>query len=169
MSVRVVLDLLDQFANTRIISLFHIRMWQSKYSEINVHLVQHWVLLTWLVTCVKADTGFLHSIMLNSFFMNRTCFDLLGTGRFLPPGAVQGSLPKTGCSILSWRGIGFGWFKWELLNCWTTCPSSHRATSEPNSFIQSCLNENFGGGRRDVTTFSYMTSQVSIKTTFGKR
>ena len=36
MSVRVVLDLLDQFTNTRVLSLFHTRMWQSRYSEVQV-------------------------------------------------------------------------------------------------------------------------------------
>ena len=114
MSVSVYLDLLDQFTNTRALSLFHNRMWQSKNSEVHVHLVQHCLLVTWLVTCVTADNGFprfimcrfifnvevcavirwtclgcscfnnwLHrSIMLNSFFMKRTCFELLGTGRF---------------------------------------------------------------------------------------
>ena len=33
------------------------------------------------MTCVTADNGCLRSIMFNSFFMKRTCFDLLGTGR----------------------------------------------------------------------------------------
>ena len=42
-----------------------------------------------------------------------------------------------------------------------------RATSEPNSFIQSCFKEIVGGTRRDANTFSYMTSPVSIRTTFG--
>ena len=46
MSMWVVLDLLNQFTNTRVLSLFHNRMWQSKYSEVNVHLVQHWLLVT---------------------------------------------------------------------------------------------------------------------------
>ena len=82
MSVRVGLDLLDQFSNTRVLSLFHNRMWQPRYSEVNVHLVLHWLLVTWLVTCVTADNGCRRSITFNSFFMKRTCFDLLGTGRF---------------------------------------------------------------------------------------
>ena len=114
MSVRVVLDLLDQLTNTRVLSLFHNRMWQSRYSEVNVHLVQHWLLVTWLVTCVTANNGFPRSIMccfifnvetlavirwtclgsscfnnglprsigFDSFFVKRTCIDLLGTGRF---------------------------------------------------------------------------------------
>ena len=32
--------------------------------------------------CVTADNGCLRSVRFNSFFMKRTCFDLLGTGRF---------------------------------------------------------------------------------------
>ena len=42
-----------------------------------------------------------------------------------------------------------------------------RATSEPNSFIRSCFKKIFGGGRGDAYSFSYMTSPVSIRTTFG--
>ena len=37
---------------------------------------------SWLVICVTADNGCHRSIMFNSFFMKRTCFDLLGMGRF---------------------------------------------------------------------------------------
>ena len=36
----------------------------------------------------------------------------------------------TTLTVLSWFGFGFGWVGWE--------PSACRATSEPNSFIQSC-------------------------------
>ena len=35
----VVLDLLDKFTNTVVLSLFHNRMWQSEYSEVDVNLV----------------------------------------------------------------------------------------------------------------------------------
>ena len=58
MSVRVVLDLLDQLTNTRVLSLFHNRMGQSRYSEVSVNLVQHCLIVTWLVTCATADNGF---------------------------------------------------------------------------------------------------------------
>ena len=51
--------------------------------------------------------------------------------------------------------------------CRATSPSGCRATSDPNSFIQSCFYEIFGGGRGDANTFSYLTSPVSIRTTFG--
>ena len=63
MSVRVVLDLLDQFTNTRVLILFQNRMWQSRNSEVNVHLVQHWLLVTLHVTCVTANNKCPRSIM----------------------------------------------------------------------------------------------------------
>ena len=64
MSIWVVLDLLDQLTNTRVLSLFHNRMWQSKYSEVHVHLVQHCLLVTLRVTCVTANNGCPRSIMI---------------------------------------------------------------------------------------------------------
>ena len=42
-------------------------------------------------------------------------------------------------------GFGFGLVGWLASAC--------RATSEPNSFIQSCFKEIFGGSRSDVYTF----------------
>ena len=87
---------------------------------------------------------------------------------FLAPGAVIGSIPTTGCPVLlSWSGLGFSWFDWALLDCWTICPPGRWASSEPNSLFQSCFKEIFGGGRGDAYTFSNMNSQVSILTTFG--
>ena len=47
----------------------------------------------------------------------------------------------TGLTVLSWSRFGFGWFNWELLDCWATSSSGCRATSAPNSFIQSCFKE----------------------------
>ena len=64
LSVRMVLNLLDQFTNTRILSIFHNRMWQSRYSEVNVNLVQHWLLVTLRVTCVTANNGLSSSLMI---------------------------------------------------------------------------------------------------------
>ena len=61
-------------------------------------------------------------------------------------------------TVLSWSGFGFGCLDWELLDCRATSPSGCRATSEPNSFIQSCFKEIFGRRRGDAYTFSYMTS-----------
>ena len=59
--------------------------------------------------------------------------------------------------------IGNFWLVEQLL------PSGCRATSERNSFIQSCFKKVFGGGRGDAYTFSKMTCPVSIRTTFGKQ
>ena len=73
----------------------------------------------------------------------------------------------SGLPVLSWFGFGFNWVSWELFAWRATSPSACRATSEHNSFIQSCFKEIFGGGRGDAYTFSYMTSSVSIRTTFG--
>ena len=87
---------------------------------------------------------------------------------FLAPCAVLGSLPATGVPVLSWSGFGFGWFDWELLNCWTTCPACGRsATSEPISFLHSSSNEIFG--RDDVThkLSHFLPSPISILTFFG--
>ena len=54
---------------------------------------------------------------------------------------------STGLPVPSWFGFGFGFglVGWELFAC--------RATSEPNSFIQSCFKEIFGGGQRWRTYF----------------
>ena len=78
--------------------------------------------------------------------------------------------PITSCVIssrpdLSRIGFRVGWFDWTLLD---SCPTSARwAWSEPNFLSHSCFKEIFGGGRGDMYTFSYMTSPVSIQTTFG--
>ena len=76
-------------------------------------------------------------------------------------------------------GLGFGWVGWENVACWTSpqnfrtsFPTGCCSTAEPDwSFplVQSwsCLNEIFGGGRRDTYDFSYKTSPVFNLTTFG--
>ena len=51
--------------------------------------------------------------------------------------------------------------------CRTISPSGCRTTSEPNSFIQSCFKEIFGGGRGDAKTFSDMTSPFSTEQLSG--
>ena len=68
--------------------------------------------------------------------------------------------------VLSWSGFGFGGLDWEPLDCWTTSPSDRWATSEPNSFIQSCFKEIFGGGREDASAsriwlFQFPSEQLS--------
>ena len=72
-----------------------------------------------------------------------TCIDFLSTrtGRLFCHN-------RSPCSK-NWIKVG-----WE--------PAACRATSGPNSFIQSCFKEVFGGGKGDSYTFSYMTSPVSI-------
>ena len=111
MSIWVVLDLFNQFTNTRALSLLHNRKWQSRKSEVHVHLVHHCLLVTKFVTvynglprsimyrfifnvealavirwtcsdCSCFNNGLPRSIMFDNFFMKRTCFDLLRTGRF---------------------------------------------------------------------------------------
>ena len=77
------------------------------------------------------------------------------------------SVLTTGCPDLSRLGFGIGWLDWELLGCCTTYPSARWAWSEPNSLFQSCFKEILGRGRRWHVYFSYMTSPVSILTTFG--
>ena len=44
----VVLDLLHELTNTRKFGLFHNWMWQSRYSEVDVHLVKRWGRTDWL-------------------------------------------------------------------------------------------------------------------------
>ena len=58
--MRVVLDLLNEFTNTIVVSLFHNRMWQSRNSEVDVNLVFNLV----LVICITANNGFLRSIVI---------------------------------------------------------------------------------------------------------
>ena len=97
----------------------------------------------WLAS--RQTTGVSRSIMFNSFFMKRTCFDLLGTGTFLLHLARDLRDSKQRVSPFYYHDLGLDLvvFDWELLDCWTTCPSRRSATSEPNSFIQSCFKEIF--------------------------
>ena len=79
MSVRVVLNFLNQFSNTRALSLLHNRMWQSRNSEVHVHLVQYSLLVTCFVTVYN---GLPRSIMCRLIFnvealavIRRTCLE----------------------------------------------------------------------------------------------
>ena len=67
LSVRVILDLPDKFTNTTVVNLFHNRMWQSTYSEVDVILVYHWLLVI-LRSRITANNGFLRSIMVCFIF-----------------------------------------------------------------------------------------------------
>ena len=76
-------------------------------------------------------------------------------------------------------GLGFGWVdledpSWSASpsDCWTNFPTGCCSTVEPNSSFSlvqswSCLNEIFGGGRRDKFDFSNKTSPIFNLTTFG--
>ena len=88
-----------------------------------------------------------------------TFIDFLRTGLFLR--ANNGSHRSGMICVLLW----VGWLVGNFFACRATSPSCCRATSEPNSFIQSCFKEILGGGRCDAQTFSFLTSPVSIRTT----
>ena len=97
MSIWVVLGLLNQFTNTIALSLYHNRMWQSKNSEVHVHLVLHCLLVTWFV---KVYNG----LPVVSWIVSSPTFKLV-----LPweervwetLGSWFASRPTTGCSVLS--------------------------------------------------------------------
>ena len=140
MSVRVVLDLLDQFTNTTALSLFHNRMWQSKYSEVNCS--PRSALIARYLTCVKASNGFPSSF--KNFSSPTLKFVLswegtcLGGSWLVTCVTADNGLPHSITMIWAWNELVW----WELLDCWTTCPSGRWATSESNSFIQSLFQGN---------------------------
>ena len=85
--MKVVLDLLHELTNTRIYGFFHNRMWQSRYSEVDVHLVKCWGWTDWL----WVHNGSLRSIGICLFFRigvlavtRETCIDLLSKQRVSP-------------------------------------------------------------------------------------
>ena len=48
--MRVTLDLLHEFANTEVLSLFHNCTWQSRHSEVNVYFLELCEQTGWLST-----------------------------------------------------------------------------------------------------------------------
>ena len=54
------------------------------------------------------------------------------------------------------------WFDWELLDCWTTCPSGRWSTSEPSSSIQSCFKE-ISGAVEDATGSAKNVSRYGMR------
>ena len=161
--MRMTLDLLHEFANTEVFCLFHNCMWQSRHSEVNV---------CFLALCEQTDglftfNGSLRSNMICVYVCLRLRLDLnsqqtLAHNCSQVPVltlvlsqsnktrlSISWALEWDVCSVTTsrpvlWIGLGFGWVGWE--------PSDCRATSEPNSFIQSFFKEIFGGGRSDAYT-----------------
>ena len=162
MSMRMTLDLLHEFANTEVFCLFHNCMWQSRHSEVNV---------SFLALCEQTD-GFVHfqrvSPLLHDLrlrFRLRLCLDLSfqqtlahnwktglpvlslvlsqpSKARFRFPEHSNRIVALTNRSPCSNNWLLGGWVGWLSSAC--------RATSEPNSFIQSFPKEIFGGGRGDA-------------------
>ena len=166
--MRVILDLLHELTNTRIFGLFHDFMWQSRYSEVNVHLVERCGRTGWLSNHNGSPRPIMIyiyvlslSLSLSKRSTNKLVFLQSRKKRVSISWALEWDVCSvtTGLPVPSWFGLGFGWVGWLTSAC--------RSTSEPNSFIQSCLKEIFGGIRGDSKTFSSMTSPVSIRTTFG--
>ena len=139
--MRVVLDLLDELTNTRFSACFTTECgnpdilksmsttWNIEDEPIGCPITTGLPFLSWSASSSKLV--FLQSREKRvsiSWALERDVFSV-----------------TTGLPVLSWFGFGFGWVGWE--------PSACRATSEPNSFIQSCFKEIFGGSRGDVYTF----------------
>ena len=68
---------------------------QSKHSEVNAHLVQHWLLVTWLVTCVTADNG-CHRSIICCFIFNVEALAVISVRVWEAPGWWLVSRPTTG-------------------------------------------------------------------------
>ena len=150
--MRVILDLLHELTNTRMFGLFHNCMWQSRYCEVNVHLVERCGRTGWL----SNHNGSPRSIMICIYVFvcvfvfietlnkqigilavtRETCIDFLSTwtGRLFCHHGCLGS-------IVIWIKV---WLVWLVDFC----------LSSTNSFIQSCLKEIFGGIRGDSYIFS---------------
>ena len=145
--MRVILDLLLEFTNTRIFGLFHNCMWQSRHPRVGVHLFELCGRTGWLSThnvrlclclCLSLNV---QQTKMYSCSQGETCIDFLSTRR--------------GRLFCQYGSARFGWLGWLSSAC--------RASSETNSFIQSFLKEIFGGGRGDAYTFSHMISSVSTR------
>ena len=68
--MRVVIDLLDE--RTRIFGLFHSWMWQSRYSEVDVNLVERWGQTGWLSNHNSSLRSCSHERNLYRFLSTRT-------------------------------------------------------------------------------------------------
>ena len=158
--MRMTLDLLHEFANTRIVILFHNCMWQSKHQSQCLFPRVVWT-NRWIVHFQRVSP-FLHDLRLRfrlpvlSLVLSQPNKTRLSISWALEP---NGCSAKTGLPVLK---IGFLVFSWV---CWESLPPP--ATSEPNSFIQLSLKEIFGGSLGDAFSFWYMTSPVPIMISFG--
>ena len=147
----VILDLLDKFTNTIVVSLFHNRMWQSTNSEVDVILVYHWLLVV-CVTNHGKQRFLLRSIMV--------CFIFHIEVR--AKRSRQTSVPFYHDLGLSLVGlVVILWIVEQLIHLFVEQLLNPIISS--NHVARKSLEED------EVTqkTFSFTTSQVSIRTTFG--
>ena len=169
------LDLLHELQNAEVFCLFHNCMWQSRQSQVTL--------------CEQIDGLFTFNGSLRSYLIcvyvfvcvlvliwtfnrhwhttgNRSLCSCMCAFAVKQDTFVEFLSTRTGWLLCRNRStcsyncfLVFGWV------CGESSPPP--ATSEPNSFIQSCFKEIFGGGRGDAKTFSYMISPVSIMIPFG--
>ena len=153
------LHLLDQFTNTKVLSLFQNWMWQSKCSGVIVNLVQHWLLVTLRVTCVTANNGCPCSVMI-CFVSNVEIRALWEERVWETPCTWLASQQKKRVSPF-YHDLGLDLV--GLIGNFSIVEQLVHPVVEQllntNSFIQSCIKETFGGIRGDSYTFSYMISR----------
>ena len=96
MSIWMVLDLLNQFTNTRALSLLHNRMWESRNLEVHVHLVQQLfardLIRHGLQRVARSITNCFVSNVETRAFMKRTC---LGTIWHISCVCFNNGLPRS--------------------------------------------------------------------------
>ena len=176
MSLRVVLDLLNQISNVDAMWSFHFRMWYSWIVEVNVLLVDCKVELVvrvkWRnVTIFFRSKLFFHCAHLSCFAQKVALFHREHAWRECLQTVSQVSLFYLKSQVLygnvyhrsRWNGT-FWVFVGLVLEsltrgaspkeCWASFPTGCCSTVEPNwSFLLvqlwSCFNEIFGGGRVD--------------------
>ena len=140
--MRVVLDLLDE--RTRIFGLFHSWMWQSRYSEVDVNLVERWGQTGWLSN---------HNGSLRSCSHERNVYRFLSTrtGRvFCHDGSPR--------SVMIWIWVWLAWLDVFWLSSNFRTHFFHPIMFQGNLWRLS---------RECMYNFSNTTSPVSIRTTFG--
>ena len=176
LSVRVVLDLLHEFPDTTVIRLLRNRMWQSKYSEVDVNLVRHWA----LEICTTANNGFPRSIVFCFIFHievravtrkrvwyapswgQTISFPFFHVSQLLHEKNVL-RIPENGMLLFKGKqrvspfyhdlGLDFGWLDWNFWIIEQLLPllSNNFWTQ---FFHPIKLQRISGGGRSDANTFS---------------